>query len=130
MLKKVLESALNVIKNDINGESGGGEETNKIEEVMDSLITSLDTIANNNTVSQGEALAVQLMQSFVATVAGAFDENSEEININELVSEAYSISVIASAITPTIKIDFGDIINAFMSGMGSSGDENSSFNQN
>lgn len=117
----VLESALKVIKNKISEEAGGGEETNKIEEVMGSLASSLNTIASNKTVSQGEALAVQLMQSFVATASKAYTgesvTNDDYIN---LANEAYNIAVIASAITPTLNIGLEDLIGAVVSGMGSS----------
>lgn len=115
----VLESALNKLKESVGGEAEG--EINKVEEVMGSLASSLNTIANNKTVSQGEALAVQLMQSFVATASKAYTggsaTNDDYIN---LANEAYNIAVIASAITPTLNIGLEDLIGAVVSGMGSS----------
>ena len=116
---KVLESALNKLKDSVGGKVEG--EINKVEEVMGSLASSLNTIANNKTVSQGEALAVQLMQSFVATASKAYTggsaTNDDYIN---LANEAYNIAVIASAITPTLNIGLEDLIGAVVSGMGSS----------
>ena len=116
---KVLESALNKLKESVSGEGEG--EINKVEEVMGSLASSLNTIASNKTVSQGEALAVQLMQSFVATASKAYTSGtaSDDDYIN-LANEAYNIAVIASAITPTLNIGLDDLIGAVVSGMGSS----------
>ena len=116
----VLESALNKLKETVDGEVEEGE-INKVQEVMDSLASSLNTIVNNKTVSQGEALAVQLMQSFVATASKAYTEDSATSDdyIN-LANEAYNIAVIASAITPTLNIGLEDLIGAVVSGMGSS----------
>lgn len=115
----VLESALIKLKESVGGEAEG--EINKVEEVMGSLASSLNIIANNKTVSQGEALAVQLMQSFVATASKAYTggsaTNGDYIN---LANEAYNIAVIASAITPTLNIGLEDLIGAVVSGMGSS----------
>ncbi len=115
----VLESALNKLIESVGGEAEG--EINKVEEVMGSLASSLNTIASNKTVSQGEALAVQLMQSFVATASKAYTGGSATSNdyIN-LANEAYNIAVIASAITPTLNIGLEDLIGAVVSGMGSS----------
>lgn len=116
----VLESALNKLKESVGGEAEEGE-INKVQEVMGSLASSLNTIASNKTVSQGEALAVQLMQSFVATASKAYTgesvTNDDYIN---LANEAYNIAVIASAITPTLNIGLEDLIGAVVSGMGSS----------
>ncbi|HIV99506.1 MAG TPA: hypothetical protein IAB12_07010 [Candidatus Ornithospirochaeta avicola] len=116
---KVLESALNKLKEGVSGEGDG--DINKVEEVMGSLASSLNTIANNKTVSQGEALAVQLMQSFVVAASTAYTSDSviEDEYIN-LANEAYNIAVIASAITPTLNIGLDDLIGAVVSGMGSS----------
>lgn len=117
---KVLKSALNKLKDSVGGKVEEGE-INKVQEVMGSLASSLNTIANNKTVSQGEALAVQLMQSFVATASKAYTgesvTNDDYIN---LANEAYNIAVIASAITPTLNIGLEDLIGAVVSGMGSS----------
>lgn len=116
----VLESALNKLKETVSGEAEVGE-INKVQEVMGSLASSLNTIASNKTVSQGEALAVQLMQSFVATASKAYTgesvTNDDYIN---LANEAYNIAVIASAITPTLNIGLEDLIGAVVSEMGSS----------
>lgn len=116
----VLESALNKLEETVSGEAEVGE-INKVQEVMGSLAFSLNTIASNKTVSQGEALAVQLMQSFVATASKAYTgesvTNDDYIN---LANEAYNIAVIASAITPTLNIGLEDLIGAVVSGMGSS----------
>lgn len=116
---KVLESALKKLKQSVSGEGDGN--INKVEEVMGSLASSLNTIANNKTVSQGEALAVQLMQSFVATASKAYTgDSATNDDYIDLANEAYNIAVIASAITPTLNIGLEDLIGAVVSGMGSS----------
>ena len=116
----VLESALNKLQESVGGGAEEGE-INKVKEVMGSLASSLNTIASNKTVSQGEALAVQLMQSFVATASKAYTgESVTNDDYIDLANEAYNIAVIASAITPTLNIGLEDLIGAVVSGMGSS----------
>lgn len=105
----VMNNALSAIQNLM-------PDNNAIKTVADSLSTALSNIASAEEVSKADVVTLQLIDSFVNTVAGSLDTTGGSVAINDenkIISEANTMVTVASALSPASKFDvlsFSDLI--------------------
>lgn len=105
----VMNNALSAIQNLM-------PDNNAIKTVADSLSTALSNIASAEEVSKADVVTLQLIDSFVNTVAGSLDTTGGSVAINDenkIISEANTMVTVVSALSPASKFDvlsFSDLI--------------------
>lgn len=85
----------------------------------------LQSIADSDNITMADAATVQLMIGFAEAVNENMSANSGSLVIDSgLISEANSLLVVAETLSPvgSFDIDFGSIINQFVSGTGAKDD--------
>ena len=119
----IMYEVLDTYKNKISAAVDDNEIAGAVNEAISSLSESLATIVKiDETISSGDVVTLQLIQSFATDVASAVDIDTGEIQedkLSDLISSANTLATVTSSLSSASKfnLDLSSIISGVMNAM-------------